>query len=74
MSRQVEEWMAKDTKYWILRLWAAEQLGCTNCGEITHGSNEVVVYVWVALKQEPKVEEKDEMDVYCPICWEKEVE
>lgn len=74
MSSQVERWMAKDTKYWMLRLYDSEVLACKDCGELTHGANAVVMYVWVALKPDPKVEEKDEVDVYCAKCWEKEVE
>ncbi len=58
----------------MLRLYDKEELACTNCGELTSGDNIVVRYVWVVDKVSPKVKEKDEVDVWCVNCWEREEE
>jgi len=59
---------------WMLRLYDKEVMGCTSCGELTGGDTTRIVYVWVVLKQTPEVGRKDEMDVWCEKCWEKEEE
>jgi len=59
-------------KYYMLRLMDEEVLGCTNCGETTKGSNTDVRYVWAVVRLLPDLKMKDELDIYCPGCWEKE--
>lgn len=59
---------------YMLRLVDTEVMGCTECGDTTIGSNTAIKYVWVVTKQVPNLGGKDELDVYCPGCWEKEVD
>ena len=65
----------KGLVYYMLRLYGEEKMGCVECGETTEGSSTTKRYVWVVTKpMEVKYGEKDELDVYCPGCWEKEVD
>jgi len=74
MASIKEKKYASGLQYWMMRVYDGEKMGCTECGETMEGSNTTNKYVWVVLKERPEAEKKDELDVYCPGCWEKEVD